>query len=466
MEDAKSVDHLAGVLTRVTGAGAGAIAGMEDWISKTALATGVTDDQLRPAIEKLATATHSVTKAQELANVALDIAAATGKDVDTVSVALAKGYQGQTAAMAKLVPGLSEGARKSKDFEVILAELAKTTGGASAQAAETAAGKMARFSVATGELQESIGYALLPAIEAVIPVMLTMAKFAEENVAVIKILVGVVAGLAAGILAANVALKAYEAVQILVKAATVAWTAVQWLLNAALTANPIGIVTLAIAALAAGIVIAYNKSETFRDIVQTALGAVRVAVDKLVDVFGDLHKAAAAAFNWIVDHWKVALFAFGPIGLAIGVIVRYWDELTAAARTAAGAIQSSLKAIAGGFSSLGSAIGSAIATAIGWIDDLLSKVSSALGAVRDLIGWIARIPKIPSLPSIPGLGSIPTPWMPAPVAGPRSGRSGPTTSAAGGLTINVYGAVDPEGTARAIRRVLAGHDRRQGFAVS
>src|SRR5690349_1615277 len=73
-----------------------------------------------------------------------------------------------------------------------------------------------------------------------------------------------------------------------VTASTKAWAAGQWLLNAALSANPIGIVVVAVAALVAGIVLAYNKSETFRNIVQTAMGAARNAVGWVVDKVGDV----------------------------------------------------------------------------------------------------------------------------------------------------------------------------------
>ena len=107
------------------------------------------------------------------------------------------------------------------------------------------------------------------------------------------------AALAAGVLIANAALKAYQAIQVIVKVATTAWTAAQWLLNAAMSANPIGIVMIAIAALVAGIIIAYTRSETFRNIVKAAMDAVKVAVQALRTAFDALLDAAQAAFNWV-----------------------------------------------------------------------------------------------------------------------------------------------------------------------
>lgn len=101
-------------------------------------------------------------------------------------------------------------------------------------------------------------------------------------------------------------------------AATKVATAAQWLLNVALTANPIGLVIVAIAALVAGLVIAYKKSETFRKIVDGAFRAVK--------------KAAEFAFNWIKDNWKLLLAIItGPIGLAVYAVAKNWDRIKSAA---------------------------------------------------------------------------------------------------------------------------------------
>src|SRR5262245_491715 len=253
-EDAASQEHLAGVLERTAGATAAQVAATEDWISKVSLATGTADDELRPALEKIVTATGDVSKAQDLMTQALDISAASGKDLDTVSTALAKGYQGNTAALAKLVPGLSKGAKESKNFTVIMDELADKTGGAAARAADTATGQYKILTNQMGELQETLGAALLPVINALLPLLTRMALFAQDNATAIQILVGIVAALSAGILVENAGLKVYEALQIATKVATAAWTAAQWLLNAALSANPIGLVIVAIAALGPALV--------------------------------------------------------------------------------------------------------------------------------------------------------------------------------------------------------------------
>jgi phage-related protein len=349
-----------------------------------------------------------------------------------VSAAIAKGYTGQTGALEKLIPGLSQAAKKSDDFNVIMGELAETTGGAMAESASTAAGQYQVFTNQMGELQESLGAGLLPVVQAILPLMQRMADFAAENTTAIKILVGIVAGLSAGILVANAAMKAYAAAQVVVKVATAAWTAAQWLLNAALTANPIGLVIAAIAALAAGLVIAYTKSETFRNIVNAAFAAVKAAAMALVGAFDSLVDAARTAFNWIVSHWKVGLFAFGPIGAAIYLIIQNFDKLEAVATRVFGAIQSAISGIAGA-------------------------IESVAGAVRGLLDLIGRI----RIPHIDLPGPFLAPVTSASPAGARGAGPGSSSSrSAGGVVVNVYGAVDPEGTARAIRRVLDSHDRR------
>ena len=298
---------------------------------------------------------------------------------------------------------------------------------------KTAEGQTRIFQASVKQLNEALGAGLLPIVQALIPILTRLAVFAADNSKAITILAGVVAVLSAGILVANAALKAYEAIQIAVKVATAAWTAAQWLLNAALDANPIGVVVVALAALAAGLIYAYKHSQTFRDVVHAALGAVEAAAHTRAAACDSLVAAARVAFDWIVAHWQVAAFAFGPLGAAVALIASNWDKVAGAAQAAASAM-------------------------LGAIDSVINAIRGAVGAVEDLIGALGRIhvPSI-SLPHIPGLNAV------AYAGGPAVAPYGASTSSsAGGTTINVYGAIDPEGTARTIRRILAEHDRRMG----
>ena len=429
-EDAAQQAQLAGVLKRTTGATDDQVAATEDWIASLSRATGVADDQLRPALAKLASATKDAGLAQKDLQIALDVSAATGKSVEQVSAAIAKGYTGQVGALNKLVPGLDQATIKSKDMNAIMAELAATTGGAMAEHAATASGQFEILSNQMSELKETLGAALLPIIQALLPVLSTFADFAAKNTTAIKVLVGVVATLAAGILVANAAFKLYAAGQLAVKVATTAWTAAQWLLNAALSANPIGLVIVAVAALTAAIILAYKHSATFRAIVGAALDAVRAAAVAVAGAFKSVYSAAVAAFDWIVAHWKLALFGFGPIGAAVYLIITNFDRLKAAASATFAAIASAI-----------SGITSAIESVIGAVERLIH----ALGSIH--------VPHI-SLPHIPGLTATGT------AAGPSTFAAAGSTGQA--VTVNVYGAIDPEGTARTILRVLNAHERRQG----
>jgi hypothetical protein len=165
IEDEAAQVRLAGALERATGATRDQIAAVEQQITKTALATGVADDQLRPALARLAISTGDTAEAQKLLNLALDVAQATGKPVETVANALGKAYDGNTAALGKLGIGLSAAELKTMSFTDVQGKLSELFGGAASANAETFQGRMARLKVAFDEAKETIGFALLPIIE-------------------------------------------------------------------------------------------------------------------------------------------------------------------------------------------------------------------------------------------------------------------------------------------------------------
>ena len=164
------------------------------------------------------------------------------------------------------------------------------------------------------------------------------------------------------------------------------------------------------------------------------MDAVTDAVKALDRAFDALKASAFVAWDWVTSHWKLALFAFGPIGAAVYLI----------ARTSSGSKR--------------------------WRTPRSSDhgrgINAVMDPIRNLLDLLGRIqiPKIPERLKIPGRsapGHVPCSVrrrreLPAPPAPPAA------ITPRRGITINVYGAVDPEGTARAIRRVLDTHDRRQG----
>jgi hypothetical protein len=162
IEDEKAQVKLAQTLENTTGATKEQIKAVEDQILKMSLATGVADDKLRPSFEKLVRATNDVEKAQKLQTLALDIAAGSGKDLETVSVALAKAYDGNNTSLQRLGVGLSAAELKSMSFDDVTKSLAETFGGQASVQADTLSGKMARMQRAFDEAKESVGARLLP----------------------------------------------------------------------------------------------------------------------------------------------------------------------------------------------------------------------------------------------------------------------------------------------------------------
>ena len=168
IEDEKAQTQLALALENATGATTAQIKATEDSILKMSLASGVADDQLRPALARLVRSTGDITQAQDLLTTALDVSTATGKPLETVANALGKAYDGNTAALGKLGVGLSSAELKTMSFTDVQGKLTDLFGGAAARNADTYAGRIARMQVAFNEAKETIGYALLPILEKVI----------------------------------------------------------------------------------------------------------------------------------------------------------------------------------------------------------------------------------------------------------------------------------------------------------
>ena len=389
-EDARAQAVLANNLRNSTGATTAQVAAVENWITATALATGVADDELRPAMSALARATGDVTTAQQAMSTVLDVAASTGKDTQAVADAVAKAYAGNTVALSRLVPGIDMAVLKSKDMTKIMGELAAKTGGSAAAAADTAAGKWKRATVAFAEAKEGIGAGLLPVLGQLTGVLATAGAFAATHTGATQTLVITMAALAAAVLAVNTVMKVYTAytlvagyvtktlagetrlatiatkawavAQRVASLATTLWVVAQWALNAALIANPIGLVIVVVIALVAAIVIAYKKSETFRRIVQGAWTGIKTAALSTWNflkskVFAPLAAAYAAASS--------------KAGQATALVIAAWNQLKGA-----------LKSV---YDWLNANVFTPLRTAF----------DAVVHAVQTVIDWIGRI-KIPS----------------------------------------------------------------------
>jgi hypothetical protein len=165
IEDEAAQLRLAAALRSATGATEDQIAATEAYILKTSLATGVADDQLRPALQRLAVSTKDTEEAQKLLNLSLDIAKGRGLALETVANALGRAQDGNTTALGRLGLGLSKAELSTLSFTQVQEKLSELYGGAAAANAETFQGKIDRLKVGFDEAKESLGFALLPAVE-------------------------------------------------------------------------------------------------------------------------------------------------------------------------------------------------------------------------------------------------------------------------------------------------------------
>ena len=183
IEDEKSASRLEQTLKSLTSATDAQVAAVEKSILNISLASGVADDQLRPAYERLLRSTDDITKSQELLNLALDLSAATGKPLATVSDALGKAYDGNTAALGKLGVGLDKTTLKSQTFDQTVADLQKRFGDFSENQANTFQGKLDRMNVAFNEVKETLGGFILDALQPLIDLIVNkmIPKFGEVS---------------------------------------------------------------------------------------------------------------------------------------------------------------------------------------------------------------------------------------------------------------------------------------------
>jgi hypothetical protein len=165
MEDQKSQLLLANALRNTVGATDANIAATEAYISAMQRQFAIADDDLRPSLAALAAVTGDLAQAQSLQNIAVDVAAGTGKDLSSVTQAIIKAYQGNLGALRRLGVPLEENIVKSKDFNAAMQALSTTFAGAGTTSANTFAGKLRNLQLTYSDIIEQLGYALIPVLE-------------------------------------------------------------------------------------------------------------------------------------------------------------------------------------------------------------------------------------------------------------------------------------------------------------
>ena len=291
MEDAAEQANLALVMQNVTGATDAQVAAQEKVIASMSRASGVADSELRPAFQALLVGTKDITTANSALALAQDIAQGSGKDLATVSDALAKAYGGNFKALGQLSPEIKAMIKDGASLDDVMSVLGGTFGGATAAAAETAAGKMKILKNSLDETKESVGAALLPAFEAVLPVIQKFADWAQDNPGVFLAIAGTIGAIAVAIMAVNFAM----------------------------ALNPFSLIAAGVAALVVGIAIAYKKFEGFRNIVNSVINFIIGGFENLANAWIMAINALIRAYNAIpfVDNvGTIEHISLGRIGAA------------------------------------------------------------------------------------------------------------------------------------------------------
>jgi hypothetical protein len=219
----------------------------------------------------LVRATMDIDEAQKAANLSMDIAAAKGMSLETVTKAMEKAYGGNMTALAKLSPELRQMIKDGASMEEVMAEMAVTFGGAATDSANTAAGSMKRLGVALGEAKEGVGAALLPILEKALPVLQSFATWAQDNPTLITAV-----AVAFGALAAAVVL-----------------------VNAAMALNPAVLITAGIVALGVALVMAYKRFDTFRAVVNAVVNQVARNFEFMANAFITMINVVIKGINLI-----------------------------------------------------------------------------------------------------------------------------------------------------------------------
>jgi hypothetical protein len=184
LQDQKSQALLREAISKTTTATDAATASAESFVKELMFSSLTADDELRPALATLTRATGDVTRAQTLLALSTEIATATGKDLASVSMAVAKASLGSTTALGKLGVPLSDAAKESGNFALAFEELNKQFTGSNAAALDTAAGKIENLSLRFEELKESIGVILLPQVGKATDGLTELSKATDESASI------------------------------------------------------------------------------------------------------------------------------------------------------------------------------------------------------------------------------------------------------------------------------------------
>jgi phage-related protein len=296
---------------------------------------GFVNDQVELALATMTTATGSASKAMSMMGDAADLARYKHISLADAGALLARAQGGSMRAFKELGITLETGVPKTVALKDAMDELHRKIGGQAAASAQTFSGKIEVLKAQSENLAEKIGTHLIPIIESLVAKTMTIVAWFERHTTIAKALAAVVGGalvtamaayvvgqvastvattaFVARVVIANAVVVGFVAKQYLAAGAAKVWAAGQWLLNAALDANPIGLVIAAVAALTAGIVYAYTHSEKFRQVISA-----------IVDFFKTVFRAelglVTSAVHGLAEAFRAVFGAVGSVIDAIGKI--------------------------------------------------------------------------------------------------------------------------------------------------
>jgi hypothetical protein len=294
----------------------------------------------------------AVKQTETMSQRAADMAAIWGTDVPTAMDAMNKAMTGKTKGLEQfgvkistaevnaraMSKGYVDASGKVTDAgraiaaQELILERTSNVQGAWAANSKDLGSQQDIMAAKVQNLKETIGSQLLPIIVKLMETFAPIITFLSQNAGWLLPLAGLITGIV-------VAMKAWQVIQVAWNAVTAAATAVQWAFNAAMAANPIGLIIIGIAAVIAAIVLLYTKVDWFR-------AAVDAAIDGVVAAFQWLWDMIQKVYEWVKNNWPLLLAIItGPFGAAVWAIQHYWDQIVGAAHTVIGGIQNAFNAI-------------------------------------------------------------------------------------------------------------------------
>jgi phage-related protein len=477
---ASDLQQAAGGVEAVFGDGAKQI---NDWAAAAATSVGLSSaaystfaSQIGSQLKNLGVPLDQVAgKTDEMIRLGADLAATYGGTTEDAVSALGAAFRGEADSAEKYGLGLSvtavnaELAAKGQDklegaalsaakAQAVMDIATRQAGGAIgmfASESDTLAGQQQTLNAQLENTAAALGEQLLPIITPIVAALAEFAGWIQENSTLVSVIIGVIAALAAIVLV---------------------YAAAQWVANAAMFANPVGLViagiVLLIAAIAALVIWVMNNTE--------AIGQF------FADMWSRIQDVTAAVASWFRSVWGAVAGWFRSVWAAVAAFFTgIWQSFTSAVNTVVSGIRAVVGVVATWFAAQWTKAVAVVSSIIrtlqgifasvfgaiqGAINGVVGAFNAVVNAVKNVIGWISKI-KIPNLGGLFGGGgkSAPMSFGMVPTVSGRALTAGPfgsvpaVTGVTAGTVINVYGGLDSgDAIARRIEQVLRERDRRNG----